>query len=307
MKGKKRWLPILLLALCLTLCACGQEADPASSGSETPVALLGDLYDYDLSQYVALREYTGIHYKPVGDAGRSTVEMGDTVTVEIEARVDGVEEPITGVDTFIVGDSGFLEGFDEGLVGHDINDTITMALAFPEDYGDEELAGKAVDLTAYILLLDLSQYRDMNESALWQIVLDESTVLQYPEKELTEYTQDFRELYETVADRGHMTLAEYAQAYLQITEEELPERCRADAEAAVKEDMVLWAIWRDAGLSLTEGDLENCRQLWLQTYGYESEADMPAPWDDASVAQSLQRLAVERKVKTLLLQSAVEE
>ena len=34
---------------------------------------------------------------------------------------------------------------------------------------------------------------------------------------------------------------------------------------------------------------------------------MPAAWDDASIAQSLQRLAVERKVKTLLLQSAVEE
>ena len=89
--------------------------------------------------------------------------------------------------------------------------------------------------------------------------------------------------------------------------EELPERCRADAEAAVKEDMVLWAIWRDAGLTLTETDLVNCRQLWLQTYGYESEEDMPASWDDASIAQSLQRLAVERKVKTLLLQSAVEE
>ena len=34
---------------------------------------------------------------------------------------------------------------------------------------------------------------------------------------------------------------------------------------------------------------------------------MPVGWDDESVAQSLQRMAVERKVKTLLLQSAVEE
>ena len=50
-----------------------------------------------------------------------------------------------------------------------------------------------------------------------------------------------------------------------------------------------------------ETDLANCRQLWLQTYGYESEEDMPASWDDASIAQSLQRLAVERKVKTLSL------
>ena len=100
--------------------------------------------------------------------------------------------------------------------------------------------------------------------------------------------------------------AVFADPSLQMVSFTITEKGYA-VNAAVKEDMVLWAIWRDAGLSLTEGDLENCRQLWLQTYGYESEADMPAAWDDASIAQSLQRLAVERKVKTLLLQSAVEE
>ena len=94
---------------------------------------------------------------------------------------------------------------------------------------------------------------------------------------------------------------------LETPEEELPERCRAEAEAAVKEDMVLWAIWRDAGLTLTEEELENCRQLWLQTYGYQSEDDMPASWEDESIARSLQRLAVERRVKALLLQSALPQ
>ena len=192
-------------------------------------------------------------------------------------------------------------------MGHSVDETVEMELQFPADYGNPDYAGRAVRVTAQILLLDLSAYRDQNESALWDIVVGESEVLQYPEKEFLRYEEDYRELYEAFAQQYQMSLDDYLQAFFQITEEELPERCRADAEAAVKEDMVLWAIWRDAGLSLTEGDLENCRQLWLQTYGYESEADMPAAWDDASIAQSLQRLAVERKVKTLLLQSAVEE
>ena len=243
----------------------------------------------------------------MGDPGRSDVRWGDTVTLELRLDIDGVEEPSEGIDTITVGDSGFLEGFDEGLVGHGVDETVEMELQFPADYGNPDYAGRAVKVTARILLLDLSAYRDQNESALWDIVVGESQVLQYPEKELLRYEEDYRELYEAFARQYQMSLDDYLGAFFQITEEELPERCRADAEAAVKEDMVLWAIWRDAGLSLTEADLENCRQLWLQTYGYESEEDMPASWDDASIAQSLQRLAVERKVKTLLLQSAVEE
>ena len=271
------------------------------------MALVGQPYDYDLGEYLKLWDYTGIRYTPLGDPGRSDVRWGDTVTLELRLDIDGVEEPSEGIDTITVGDSGFLEGFDEGLVGHSVDETVEMELQFPADYGNPDYAGRAVRVTAQILLLDLSTYRDQNESALWDIVVGESEVLQYPEKEFLRYEEDYRELYEAFARQYQMSLDDYLQAFFQITEEELPERCRADAEAAVKEDMVLWAIWRDAGLSLTEGDLENCRQLWLQTYGYESEADMPAAWDDASIAQSLQRLAVERKVKTLLLQSAVEE
>ena len=243
------------------------------------MALVGQPYDYDLGEYLKLRDYTGIRYTPLGDPGRSDVQWGDTVTLELRLDIDGVEEPSEGIDT----------------------------ITFQTILCSTTLAGRAVEVTAHILLLDLSAYRDRNESALWDIVVGESEVLQYPEKELLRYEEDYRELYEAFARQYQMSLDDYLQAFFQITEEELPERCRADAEAAVKEDMVLWAIWRDAGLSLTEGDLENCRQLWLQTYGYESEEDMPAAWDDASIAQSLQRLAVERKVKTLLLQSAVEE
>ena len=301
----RKW-TALLLGLVLLLCGCGSPGGTSASGTGT-VELVGKPYDYDLGEYLELRDYTGIRYTPLGEANRTTVEWGDTVTLRLRLDIDGVEEPSEGMDTVTVGNSGFLEGFDEGLIGHSVDDTVVMELQFPTDYGNPDYAGRKVTVTADILLLDLSRYRDMNEDALWEIVVGESRVLRYPAAELTAYEQDYRELYEAFARQYQMSLDDYLQAFFQITEEELPERCRADAEAAVKEDMVLWAIWRDAGLSLTEGDLENCRQLWLQTYGYESEADMPAAWDDASIAQSLQRLAVERKVKTLLLQSAVEE
>ena len=298
-----RKLTALLLGVMLLLCGCGRPGSTSATGEET-MELVGQPYDYDLAEYLELRDYTGIRYTPLGNLGRTVVEWGDTVTLELSLQIDGIEEPSTGIDTVTVGDSGFLEGFDEGLVGHDINDTIVMELQFPEDYGNPDYAGRKVEVTAHILVLDLSKYRDMNESALWDIVVGESRVLQYPAEELAAYEQDYRELYEAFARQYQMTLEDYLQSFFQIGEEDLPARCRQEAEDAVKADMVLWAIWRDAGLTLTEEDLENCKQLWLRTYGYESEEEMPVGWDDESVAQSLQRMAVERKVKTLLLQSA---
>ena len=301
----RKW-TALLLGLVLLLCGCGSPGGTSASGTGA-VELVGKPYDYDLGEYLELRDYTGIRYTPLGEANRTTVEWGDTVTLRLRLDIDGVEEPSEGMDTVTVGNSGFLEGFDEGLIGHAVDDTVVMELQFPPDYGNPDYAGRKVTVTADILLLDLSRYRDMNEDALWEIVVGESRVLRYPAAELTAYEQDYRELYEAFARQYQMSLDEYLQSFFRITEEELPERCRAEAEAAVKEDMVLWAIWRDAGLTLTEEDLENCRQLWLQTYGYQSEDDMPASWEDESIARSLQRMAVERRVKALLLQSALPQ
>ena len=301
----RKW-TALLLGLVLLLCGCGSPGGTSASGTGA-VELVGKPYDYDLGEYLELRDYTGIRYTPLGEANRTTVEWGDTVTLRLRLDIDGVEEPSEGMDTVTVGNSGFLEGFDEGLIGHSVDDTVVMELQFPTDYGNPDYAGRKVTVTADILLLDLSRYRDMNEDALWEIVVGESRVLRYPAAELTAYEQDYRELYEAFARQYQMSLDEYLQSFFRITEEELPERCRAEAEAAVKEDMVLWAIWRDAGLTLTEEDLENCRQLWLQTYGYQSEDDMPASWEDESIARSLQRMAVERRVKAMLLQSALPQ
>ena len=121
----RKWLT-LLLGLVLLLSGCGTAGDGSASAGEEAVDLVGQPYDYDLGEYLKLRDYTGIRYTPLGDPGRSDVQWGDTVTLELRLDIDGVEEPSTGIDTITVGDSGFLEGFDEGLVGHSVDETVEM-------------------------------------------------------------------------------------------------------------------------------------------------------------------------------------
>lgn len=303
-RGLRRLTALCLLLWCLA--GCGAQGDEESaSPAETAVELTGNPYAYDLSEYVILRDYMGISYIPYGDGSRTTADYGDTVTVEIEALVDGEETPISGIHTFEVGNSGFLDGFDEGLVGHGLDEAISMHLTFPENA--PSLAGKPVEITAYILILDLTAYREQNESALWQIVVDESAVLQYPEAELIRYTEDFRTNYIAFARQYGMTLDAYLNSFFGAGEEDLDRLCRQNAEELIREELVMYAVFRDAGLFLTQADLDACKPLWLNTYGYQQESDMPVGWEDPGVAESLERLAVRRKVRGYIFSGAVPQ
>lgn len=291
---------LLALAAGALICLAGCGSQEGSA----PISMQEDLYPYDLSEYVELRDYTGISYVPYNPSDDSVIAYGDTVTVEIEGYVDGVEEPITGMDTFEVGSSGFLDGFDEGLVGHDLNDTISMELVFPESYSNRAYAGKNVQLTVHALILDRSAYRDMNEDALWQIVVSESRVLRYPDAELETYTEDFRSVYTAFAQQYNMDLNEYLLTFFDSSEASLDELCLQNAQDLIKEEMICYAIFREAQLQLTQTDLDLCKPLWLTTYGYESEADLPVGWEDPGVAASLEKIAVERAVKAYLYDQA---
>lgn len=299
------WIPVFCLLLTC-LAGCGQQGVVPAPEQEAsaPIELIGNRYPYDLSEYLDLREYRGISYTPYGDTNRTTIEYGDTVTVEIEGYVDGVETPISGVDTFEVGHSNFLDGFDDALVGHSINDPITMTLTFPETYNNLAYAGKNVELTAHVLILDLSVYRDMNEAALWQIVVDESSVLRYPEAELQRYAADFRANYIAFAQQYNMGVDEYLRTFFDSNEASLDALCLQNAQDLIKEEMIAYAIFRDAELQLTQKDLDLCKPLWMITYGYETEADMPVDWEDPGVASSLEHMAVQRLVKSYICEQA---
>ncbi len=84
-------------------------------------------------------------YKEITDRG---AKEGDQVTIDYVGKLDGKEFD-GGKDNdvkFILGKASFVEGFQEGIVGHKAGDTFDVPLTFPKDYY-EELAGKDVVFT----------------------------------------------------------------------------------------------------------------------------------------------------------------
>jgi len=89
----------------------------------------------------------------VGQATKKEVTRaakdGDEVVIDFVGKKDGVAfDGGTATDyTLKLGGGQFIPGFEEGIVGHKLEETFDIDLAFPKDYHAAELAGTKVTFT----------------------------------------------------------------------------------------------------------------------------------------------------------------
>lgn len=75
--------------------------------------------------------------------GRSAID-GDTANINFEGFVDGVAFDGGKGESYdlVLGSNSFIPGFEDGVLGMNVNDEKTIAVKFPEEYGEASLAGK---------------------------------------------------------------------------------------------------------------------------------------------------------------------
>ncbi len=77
---------------------------------------------------------------------------GDVVVIDFVGSVGGEEFPGGAAEDHYLelGSESFIPGFEEQLVGKDAGEEVVVKIAFPADYGNEELAGKDAQFTVTI-------------------------------------------------------------------------------------------------------------------------------------------------------------
>ncbi len=87
------------------------------------------------------------------DVTEGACENGDSVHVSYVGRIDGVEFEGGTSDgmTIELGAGRMIPGFEEQIVGHNLDESFAINVTFPEDYGAQDLAGKAAEFTITIL------------------------------------------------------------------------------------------------------------------------------------------------------------
>lgn len=70
---------------------------------------------------------------------------GDMMTIDFDGSVDGERRPGMQADDYQIelGSGRFIDTFEDQLVGASIGDDVTVNVTFPENYGEQSLAGKA--------------------------------------------------------------------------------------------------------------------------------------------------------------------
>ena len=152
---------LMVTATVLGLVGCGKKAKR-------------QLYNDKLSKYITLADYKGLKVDTKSDEFKKyydnmissdvssnnlyvkktegTVANGDTANIDYTGKKDGVAfdgGTAEGYDLKI-GSNSFIDGFESGLIGKKIGDTVDLNLKFPENYNSAELAGKAVVFTVKI-------------------------------------------------------------------------------------------------------------------------------------------------------------
>lgn len=305
MKIKTIIVTILCLSISLSLFGCGKE-DKVKS------------YEYDLTQYVKLGEYKGIKYSPteVIDVTEDAImneiysaiesnnlmqtteitdrpaQLGDTLNIDYEGLLDGVAfegGTATGAD-LTLGSGQFIDGFEDGLVGAKVGESLALNLNFPDPYpNNTELSGKAVvfnvtvnsitntsypeitdelvsQISDYSTLNDYKAYiksyleseikesaNDSDRNAVWTKVTDNTTIIDYPQTEVQFYYDNIYDYYESYAANYNMTLEDYV-AYYGDTLDSFKEYCTETAKTTVKNDMIAVAIYRNENLKISDED-----------------------------------------------------
>ena len=109
---------------------------------ETVESTLMDYYYQHGSYYLTAEDFLT----------EGTVAETDIVLIDYEGKKDGVAfEGGTAADAVLgIGSGSFIDGFESGLVGVKVGETVDLKLKFPENYGNADLAGQDVVFTVTV-------------------------------------------------------------------------------------------------------------------------------------------------------------
>ncbi|MCI5688324.1 MAG: trigger factor [Emergencia sp.] len=289
--------------------------------------------DYDLSDYVTVGEYKGLEYEKISvsvsdkeiddeiqkrledhktseDVTEGTVKDGDTVNIDFTGTMDGKKfdgGSATG-QSLTIGSGGMIPGFESGLIGKKVGDTVTLDLTFPDPYeNNPDIAGK--DATFEVKInskkvdhvpeydMDFvkeyySDYKSLEEfekgvkadltksktteaenqmkSGLWQQIVEASEVKQYPEEKAARIEKE-KENLKKVASDYNMEWEDYLET-IGYEEEDLNKTIETYAEAIVKEEMVLYSIAKTEGLEVSDDEYDEYLQNILKTANMDEDS-----------------------------------
>lgn len=321
--------------LAASVAGCG-----SSDGGDTKVS---DVRTYDVEKYVTLGAYDGMdvtvegkfdvtdedvatyidnmlaYYPTYEDTDKKTVESGDCVNIDYEGKKDGVAFDGGTAQGYVleIGSNTFINGFEDGLIGVNVGDTVDLDLTFPEDYQSEELAGAAVVFTVKVnkivkklnttyeeltddfvasnlnydtvdaLYNETKSYLETSNeenrtvaerSAVLDKLIENSTVA-IPDGLLDQKVDQYIQQFTAQNCTGDTTLADYLTSNYNMSEDDFKTTITNEMQSNLDDELVLEALVKAEGETLDEQGFADYIASAMQSGSYKTEEELYAAYD----------------------------
>ena len=311
---------IATLSLCvcmsLSLASCGSKSDKKkdTKTKETKGEIV--LADYNSVQaYSKEAEVTDETlqktidtlldgYATSKEVKKGKVKTGDKINIDYVGKIDGVafDGGTAQNQEITLGYSGYIDGFDDGLEGKKIGETVDLNLKFPDDYQKEELKGKNCVFTVTInsktekevpefndkfVQDNLKKYYDVStvkelkkylknklrttqiSNAIWQKYVDNCDAKSYDSKEMDKLLKEMQTYYESVYQSQYQVdLDTYLKA-MKLEKKEWINNLKSDAKKELKETMIVEEIAKKENL-MNDDIYQKVGLMYCQSYKVES-------------------------------------
>lgn len=269
------------------------------------------------------------------------VEDKDEVVLDFEGSVDGVafdggkgeNYPLT------IGSGSFIPGFEEQLIGVELEKEVEVNVTFPEEYQAEELAGKDAVFKCTVHAIkakelpepddefasEVSEFDTMDEykadiekklieqkeaeakTAKENQVVDQAVENAQMDIPAPMIDMQVRQMMNDMASRMQqqgLTLEQYMQ-FTGMTQEKMEEEFRPQAEKRIQTRLVLEAIVKAENIEVSDERLDE--ELQKMADAYQMEVDKLKEFmGENEKSQMKEDIAVQDAV-TLITDAAVEE
>lgn len=223
-----------------------------------------------------------------------------------------------------LGSNTFIDGFEDGIIGHTPGETFDLNLTFPENYQSTDLAGQEVVFTVTLngflpelsddivkILADKSEtveeykkevkndlqatkdesYESSLKEAAWNAILDNTEVKEYPEDKVQEYIDMMNEQYETMASYYNMEFEDFLTNYMKMDQDTYDEKVKEAAEKQVKSDLARDLLLDNVKkIDTSDEARQSIYEYYAEYYGYDDVDSFLEAMEDADNMDKLDAL-----------------
>lgn len=271
---------------------------------------------------------------------RTDVEEGDIANIDYTGYIDG-EAFAGGTDTgydLTIGSGTFIPGFEDGLIGATVGETVEVNVTFPEDYANTDYAGK--DATFEVTVNSISQeivpeltdewvannseytnvdeykesirtqleetnaqeVQDTKASRILGIIYENSELASYPEDEIQSYVDYMTSYYEYYASMFGTDLEGLVYSSYGMTTDEFTEYLNEAAKVNIGTEIICYRIAALEGMTLTDDEYQEGAQQYATDNGYETVEEFEAAYTKSQIYDRI----IMDKVMDFVSENSVE-